>query len=176
MATSDFKSSRGKRQTYICEICNASFQRYPCQMKMSSHAYCSQKCVGESKKHGSTIYCHMCDTPFYRRYGEQDVGVTINQFCSNECYQEWRTLNRKSTTYIKDGTRHMHRVVAEKYLGRLLTSDEVVHHVDLNRHNNSPSNLMVLPSQSVHMDAHFGRLSSDDIQRFSLVKTTVSGN
>lgn len=167
MATINSKS-RGQKQQYICEICGVTFDRYPCQMK--NHAYCSRKCVGESKKHGCTLFCHMCDTPFYRRFGEQDIGTTINQFCSKKCYQEWRALKRKPTTYIKVDGRHIHRTIAESILGRLLTSDEVVHHIDLNKHNNVLSNLMVLPNQSVHMDAHFGRLSDADIQRFSLIE------
>ena len=137
-------------------------------MKGKSHAYCSRACLGTAKKHGDVLYCHFCDTSFYRRAAEQDLGVKINQFCSNECYNEWRALKRKSTTYIKSGSKHLHRIVAENYLGRPLTSDEVVHHIDLNKHNNEPSNLAVLPSQAYHMSVHQGKVSNADLRRFSL--------
>ena len=47
--------------------------------------------------------------------------------------------NRTSRDYVL-----MHRVVAENRLGRLLSSDEVVHHVDGNKKNNSDDNLEVM--------------------------------
>lgn len=49
---------------------------------------------------------------------------------------------------------HEHRVVAEQMLGRKLRKGEVVHHIDLNKQNNDPSNLVVLPSTSVHSHLH----------------------
>lgn len=168
MATSDSAQTTSKRQSYTCEVCGISFERYPSQMKKSKHVYCSQACLAETRKHGSTLYCALCDSPFYRRFGEQDIGHRVNQFCSRNCYQEWRAIHRKDTTYIKIGGKHLHRIVAEQCLGRPLTSDEVVHHIDGNKHNNSPSNLAVLPNQTFHAQVHFGEVSNVELQRFSL--------
>lgn len=47
-----------------------------------------------------------------------------------------------------------HRVVAERSIGRHLTEDEVVHHLDCDRDNNSPENLLVLPNQQMHIRLH----------------------
>lgn len=57
-------------------------------------------------------------------------------------------------TYRKIGGRHEHRVVAEKVLGRPLTSGEHVHHEDLDKRNNDPRNLFVFPSSSWHTRHH----------------------
>lgn len=42
---------------------------------------------------------------------------------------------------------YMHRAVAEEALGRQLTEDEHVHHIDRNKANNARSNLIVLSEQ-----------------------------
>lgn len=46
-----------------------------------------------------------------------------------------------------------HVIVAEEMLGRPLKEGEVVHHLDFNRTNNSPDNLLVL-SGPMHMKLH----------------------
>lgn len=47
----------------------------------------------------------------------------------------------------------LHRVIAENKIGRLLHSSEDVHHVDGNKSNNDPSNLVVLDHVE-HVELH----------------------
>jgi len=159
---------RTPKQTYICAECGKPFQRYVSLMSNPDHPYCSRACVGAAKRSGSVLYCAMCDTPFYRHLAEQDIGKKVRQFCSRSCYMEWRALYRKATTYPKQGARHVHRIVAEQHLGRPLTEDEVVHHIDLDKHNFDPSNLAVLPDQAYHAKVHRGKVSDAEVRRFSL--------
>ncbi len=55
--------------------------------------------------------------------------------------------------YVKYHGRHLHRIVAEKKLGRPLERGEIVHHDDLNKRNNEPDNLKVT-TQSKHIEIH----------------------
>ncbi len=53
-----------------------------------------------------------------------------------------------------------HRLMMERYLGRKLTRQEVVHHIDGNPSNNDISNLFLYPSQKAH---RLGHLSMESI-------------
>lgn len=46
-----------------------------------------------------------------------------------------------------------HRLIAEQKIGRYLNDDEVVHHINLNKLDNRPGNLMIL-SNSEHSKIH----------------------
>ena len=49
-----------------------------------------------------------------------------------------------------------HIVVAEYKLGRPLSKDEVVHHLDENKYNNEPENLIVFKTNADHSAFHKG--------------------
>lgn len=56
--------------------------------------------------------------------------------------------------YINKQKYREHRVIMEQLIGRKLKADEVVHHIDGDRHNNSPNNLQLMKKgehTSLHM-------------------------
>lgn len=55
---------------------------------------------------------------------------------------------------VNGNKKKIHRVVMSQYLGRELTSEEVVHHIDGNPKNNSIENLKLFKNQAEHMKHH----------------------
>jgi hypothetical protein len=56
--------------------------------------------------------------------------------------------------FAKKGYVQEHRIVVEKFIGRYLTKEEVVHHLDEVKDNNKIENLMLFKNQKEHMKFH----------------------
>ena len=55
--------------------------------------------------------------------------------------------------YHQKGGKYEHRLIMEEHLGRKLSSDEIVHHIDGDKHNNDILNLTIM-SRSEHSRWH----------------------
>jgi hypothetical protein len=120
-----------------CPICGKPAQR----------TWCSSACHAIHRRKGTTYICVQCQKPFYVRPAYLRKGA--GQYCSNGCRRAHEAA--RTTGYLKKGYKSIHRIVAAEKLGRPLLPGEVVHHIDGNKKNNDPTNLMVLPSHAAHM-------------------------
>ena len=109
-------------------------------------------CTNDTSK-GARGMCGM-HAQRMRRHGDPSY-ITPEELRrkNNRDAQLRRKNDAKPETYRKLHGRHEHRVIAEQMLGRPLKSNEVVHHIDGNKHNNQPSNLQVM-TQSAHVRMH----------------------
>lgn len=128
-----------KRITKQCEVCGSDVTRIPSQFR--KNVLCSKACT--------SVFLS-------RRMSKMNVELNPDRMTV-----ETRTKLRKARlgkgegkTYAKTFSRHTHRVVAEKMIGRKLKRGEVVHHVDEDKRNNHPLNIMVFPNQAAHAAWH----------------------
>ena len=139
-----------------CDWCGKVFRRYPSRIR--EHNFCSQRCSGyySSKRQNPEGYA-------FKDFSKNSVRFTQmnREMNSGRMTPEVRMKLRdaklgtgKGGSYEKFFGRHTHRVVAELMLGRPLKPGEVVHHIDRDRRNNRPENLMVFASQAEHVKWH----------------------
>lgn len=136
--------------TMMCQICKKEFKIYAndYRVKEGKNIYCSKKCSNEASKKGNIVKCKYCNKKFYS---------TRNDFCSKKCVYEYKKKNYIHRPYDegdykaiyiegynKRGNAKLHRYIMEQYLGRKLTNNEVVHHIDGNKQNNNINNLKVM--------------------------------
>lgn len=154
-----WKDKEKKQEKLICKCCGKEFFIKSCdyRLKHSEIKYCSKECSNEGLKTGQIVGCQYCGKQFYS---------TRKTFCSRECVNHYRSEHSQHRThyengylieYVKDynkkGNVKQHRRIMEEHLGRKLTKDEVVHHINGNKSDNRIENLQVM-SRGEHSSLH----------------------
>lgn len=143
----------------VCDTCGKPISYVRSNFARSEKHYCCLKCSHVAqKKPKDELKCDYCGKSFTRFQAwskKSDV-----HFCSVECRRAWfakaSQANVSHGEYIFEKGEFQHRIVAEGMIGRKLLPDEVVHHIDGDRSNNSPDNLMVM-TRSEHGRLHANR-------------------
>ena len=133
-----------------CTWCGETVYRYKSQI--GKNVYCKSECRSKhlSKKHNPEGYLkrpHLTDINKELNPGRMTMQTRLK-------IRNSRLNKGTGKSYEKTFGQHSHRWVAELMLGRKLKPGEVVHHVDGDKRNNKPINLMVFPSQSEHLGWH----------------------
>lgn len=87
------------------------------------------------------------------KYNEENHNEYNNFVFTGKYLAVYRPNHHKARN---DGYVYIHQLQAEKKLGRKLSDNECVHHIDENKYNNDIDNLMVFKTVSDHTAFHAG--------------------
>lgn len=139
---------------------HAGFSPTQGKLKQSrARKFCSVLCAGRFNASKKIIYstCPVCKKQF-RKYPDG----TQRKFCSMDCFDAIRHKNLPKYSYpskeikrykvkkVKGKQIYLHRWIMEKHLGRKLSRNEVVHHINGDPQDNRIENLKLM-NQSEHM-------------------------
>lgn len=155
-----------------CEVCNKPIYSHPSRVKK----YCSRSCATTARNltDANPSYSRDVSGDKNPMYGKGMAGPDNPMYGKRKhLAPRWKGgRKRRKDGYIfvvapdehpypadikKSGMKYVleHRYVMEQHLGRYLTPDEVVHHIDENPSNNKIANLRLYSSQQEHMlNAH----------------------
>ncbi|MCJ7642872.1 MAG: HNH endonuclease [Candidatus Aminicenantes bacterium] len=163
----------------VCRTCGETFYQMPFRYRAHPAKYCSNACkyIGQI---GKPIH----STEDRTRRRERIAGIKNPMFgrCreANPNWQGGRTVDNRFGYVLvlspghprahkgdPGGYVYEHVLVAEKKIGRFLTSEERVHHIDGNPKNNSPENIDVLPGDKEHAEIHNQRRKRNGLGQYS---------
>lgn len=138
-----------------CKICSKEFYAKPHWLKQGWGKYCSLKCSKIGRRNGEYRKCHICGKKAYKNKKALERSKSGKFFCGKSCQTKWRNSE------VFSGPRHVnwkggasvnYREILDRNnvpkICRLCgTKDErvlIVHHLDKNRTNNIPENLIRL--------------------------------
>lgn len=139
----------------VCTVCGEGFQA-----SRASALYCSPRCqkLGAARKRLGTRACPICSEEFVPwdaagRTCSPRCRNTLNSRASAQERGGRRRRTGRPDTYIKVDGSHEHRQVAARTIGRALTADDIVHHVNGSPTDNRPENLRVV-TRAEHIAIH----------------------
>lgn len=162
-----------KYYDFVCMNCGNQFKsRHP----ENKPKFCSQKCHGLKTKKDHSKKCVVCGVVFHKKQN-----MWRDKTCSRKCCYELMVNTKskregfgfhKNTNGYKRSHlnwKYEHVLVAEKIIGRELLENEVVHHINQDKNDNSEENLIVL-TKSEHSKVHCELKKTKELRKKNILQ------
>lgn len=153
-----------KSHRMVCDYCGKEFIQKNRHASRNNRFYCSPECGWAARSKKAVVICEWCGQPFEKK--RSDVARTSHNLCDRGCYQDFINFIRAGSANQSVSGKVLYRALAEMKIGRDLTEDEDVHHIDGDHSNNAIDNLAVM-SRSEHMAIHAAEKRRDENGRFT---------
>jgi len=141
-----FDVFRLNRMIVSCYTCHKDIEIVPSRIKSSKKFFCSQECMTI----GFTGVNH---SGFFKKGNKGEKCINYNG--GTQIYNGYLAILLPEHPFAnKRGYIYEHRIIMEKRIGRYLTTQEVVHHINFNKKDNSDENLMLFSTDEEHRKYH----------------------
>jgi hypothetical protein len=149
----------------ICKICGKSFYTWISETKRGRGKFCSQKCFRKTPQYGfqkGHSFIKGGEKGWFKKGQTSFNKGKHPEYMQGKNHHNWkggRFKNKRGYVLIKKpnhpfannhGYVSEHRFVMEKYIGRYLNSQEVVHHINKIKDDNRIENLKLFANHSEH--------------------------
>lgn len=148
-----------------CDWCGKEFVKKYSDTRKTKHHFCSQQCMGKWQSENRTGKNH----PTFGKHLSREWKINLSKNhrdCKGKNHPMWsggRCKNGAGYILIYK-PEHLfagcynqvreHRLIMEKFLGRYLDNNEVVHHVNGIKDDNNIENLILFANNKEHMEYH----------------------
>jgi hypothetical protein len=171
-----YKGTKTRSILRKCKECSIEFYEYKSRIEDGRGIFCSMKCRDlwktKSEEFSNSVRDGVLkkykeDKTYRKRVSEATIKAMADPLVREKCRNAPKLKGKDSPRYkerkyfgeyiiIKDNGKDKfeHRKVMEVSLDRLLTSEERVHHLNLNKGDNSITNLILFSNASNHKKFH----------------------
>lgn len=153
-----------KSHQMTCDYCRKEFIQKNRHASRNKRFYCSRECGWADKVKKVMVTCEWCGQSFEKK--RSDVARTSHNLCDRGCYQDFINFTQAGAANQYVAGKVIYRTLAELKIGRMLTDEDEVHHIDGNHSNNALENLAVI-SRAEHMSIHAAGKERDANGRFA---------